>query len=89
MPKVEYQGQIYIIDTPQQADFAVRYLSQFPLLGIDTETRPSFKKGVCHRVALLQVATDERCYLFRLNVFGLTLPLIQLLENTHIAKVGT
>ena len=89
MPKVEYQGQIYIIDTPQQADFAVRYLSQFPLLGIDTETRPSFKKGVCHRVALLQVATDERCYLFRLNVFGLTLPLIQLLENPHIAKVGT
>ena len=45
MPKVEYQGQISIIDTPQQADFAVRYLNQFPLLGIDTETRPSFKKG--------------------------------------------
>lgn len=89
MPKVEYQGQIYIIDTPQQADFAVRYLSQYSLLGIDTETRPSFKKGVSHKVALLQVATNERCYLFRLNVFGLTLPLIQLLENTHIAKVGT
>ncbi|MBQ8484868.1 MAG: 3'-5' exonuclease domain-containing protein 2 [Bacteroidaceae bacterium] len=89
MPKVEYQGQIYIIDTPQQADFAVRYLSQFPLLGIDTETRPSFKKGVSHKVALFQVATNERCYLFRLNVFGLTLPLIQLLENPHIAKVGT
>ena len=89
MPKVEYQGQIYIIDTPQQADFAVRYLSQFPLLGIDTETRPSFRKGVFHKVALLQVATDERCYLFRLNKFGLTLPLIHLLENPHIAKVGT
>ena len=89
MPKVEYQGQIYIIDTPQQADFAVRYLSQFPLLGIDTETRPSFRKGVFHKVALLQMATDEHCYLFRLNKFGLTLPLIQLLENPHIAKVGT
>ena len=88
MPKVEYQGQIYIIDTPQQADSAVRYLSQFPLLGIDTETRPSFKKGESHKVALLQVATDERCYLFRLYKFGLTLPLIQLLENPHIAKVG-
>ena len=88
MPKVEYQGQIYIIDTPQQADSAVRYLSQFTLLGIDTETRPSFKKGESHKVALLQVATDERCYLFRLYKFGLTLPLIQLLENPHIAKVG-
>ena len=88
MPKVEYQGQISIIDTPQQADFAVRYLNQFPLLGIDTETRPSFKKGESHKVALLQVATDERCYLFRLYKFGLTLPLIQLLETPHIAKVG-
>ena len=79
MPKVEYHGEIYIINTPEQADSAVRYLCKFPMLGIDTETRPSFKKGESHKVALLQLATDERCYLFRLNKFGLTIPLIQLL----------
>jgi len=88
MPKVEYQGQVFIIDTPQQAENAVRYLCQFPMLGIDTETRPSFKKGGHNKVALLQIATDERCYLFRLNKHGFTLPLIQLLENPHITKVG-
>ena len=88
MPKVEYQGQSFVIDTPQQADYAVRYLSQFPLLGIDSETRPSFKKGSSHKVALLQIATDDRCYLFRLCKFGMTLSLIRLLENASITKVG-
>jgi ribonuclease D len=88
MPKVEYSGEIYIINTPEQADRAIRYLSQFPMLGIDTETRPSFKKGEWHKVGLLQVATENRCYLFRLCKFGLTLPLIQLMENPNITKVG-
>lgn len=88
MPKVEYPGEIYVINTPEQADMAVRYLRQFPILGIDTETRPSFKRGENHKVALLQLATDERCYLFRLNKFGLTIPLIQLLESPRVAKVG-
>ena len=88
MPKVEYPGEIYVINTPEQADMAVRYLRQLPILGIDTETRPSFKRGENHKVALLQLATDERCYLFRLHKFGLTIPLIQLLESPHVAKVG-
>ena len=88
MPKVEYPGEIYVINTPEQADMAVRYLRQFPILGIDTETRPSFKRGENHKVALLQLATDERCYLFRLHKFGLTIPLIQLLESPRVAKVG-
>ena len=88
MPKVVFEGQMFVVDTPEQADFAVRYLRQFDLLGIDSETRPAFKRGEIHKVALLQIATDERCYLFRLNKFGMTLPLINLLENPHIAKVG-
>ena len=88
MPRVEYPGQTFVVDTPEEADRAVKYLCQFPLLGIDSETRPSFKKGSINKVALLQIATDDRCYLFRLCKFGMTLPLIQLLENPHITKVG-
>ena len=88
MPKVVFEGQMFVVDTPEQADFAVRYLSQFDLLGIDSETRPAFKRGEIHKVALPQIATDERCYMFRLNKFGMTLPLINLLENPHIVKVG-
>ena len=35
-------------------------------LGFDTETRPSFKKGQYYPPALVQLATSERVYLFRI-----------------------
>ena len=57
-------------------------------VGIDTETRPSFKAGVRYDVSLLQIATDEECFLFRLNMIGLTKSLIGLLEDPSILKVG-
>lgn len=59
-----------------------------PILGIDSETRPSFTKGQSHKVALLQISSEECCFLFRLNMTGLTQPLVDLLENPGIIKVG-
>lgn len=86
--KVVFDGKIHIAETPQEVEQAANYLKQFSLLGIDSETRPSFKKGKVNKIALLQVATQEEVFLFRLNKTGLTLPLIELLENPHITKVG-
>lgn len=88
MPRVECGVRITVVDTPQNTEKAVRFLKQYDTLGIDSETRPSFKRGDSHLVALLQVSTDERCFLFRLNKTGLTLPLIELLESKRIRKVG-
>lgn len=88
MPKAAFTGEIHVVNTPWEAERAVTYLRGCPLLGIDSETRPSFAKGHTHKVALLQVASEEHCFLFRLNVMGLTLPLITLLEMPHITKVG-
>ena len=88
MPKALFPGQIHVIQTPQEAERAVAYLKKCPILGIDSETRPSFTKGQSHKVALLQVSSEERCFLFRLNLTGLTLPIIMLLENPGITKVG-
>ena len=72
LPKAAFPGNIHIVDTPEEADKAARYLKGQPILGIDTETRPSFSKGHVHKVALLQVSTDDHCFLFRLNLIGLT-----------------
>lgn len=58
------------------------------MLGIDTETRPSFKKGKTNKVALLQVATEDTCFLFRLNRIGVTEALKTLLEDTNVYKIG-
>ena len=39
-------------------------------------------------MALLQISSEEHCFLFRLNLTGLTLPVITLLENPSVTKVG-
>lgn len=88
MPTVHFPGKINIVQTPWEAEKVATYLKSFPLLGIDTETRPSFKRGHYNQVALLQVAAGEECFLFRLNLIGLTLPVITLLESPSIIKVG-
>ncbi len=88
MPLVSFEGRIIVIQTEADAIKAVSYLKTFPLLGIDSETRPSFSKGQTHKVALLQVSTDECCFLFRLNMIGLPPALISLLEDEKVVKVG-
>lgn len=88
LPKVLFPGEIHLVNTPEEAERAITFLRQFPLLGIDTETRPSFSKKQHYKVALLQIATEQHCFLFRLNLTGLTLPIILLLENPHITKIG-
>lgn len=88
MPKVVFPGQIHVVQTPQEAERAVDYLKKCSILGIDSETRPSFIKGQSHKVALLQISSEDHCFLFRLNLVGLTLPVIMLLENPGIIKVG-
>lgn len=88
LPKADFPGQIHVIQTPSEAEKAVAYLKTCPLLGIDSETRPSFTKGHSHKVALLQISSEEHCFLFRLNLIGLTLPVIHLLEDPAIIKVG-
>lgn len=88
LPKAVFFGQIHIVQTPCEAEKAVAFLKTCPLLGIDSETRPSFTKGQSHKVALLQISSEDHCFLFRLNLTGLTLPLIELLESPSITKVG-
>lgn len=88
MPKAIFPGQIHVVQTPLEAEKAVAYLKTCPLLGIDSETRPSFTKGQSHKVALLQISSEKHCFLFRLNLTGLTLPVIMLLENPNVIKVG-
>ncbi len=88
LPAIEFAGEIRIIDREEQIEEACRYLAAQPILGFDTETRPSFKAGVTYRVSLLQLASEERCYLFRLNRIPLAKPLLQLLENAALPKIG-
>ncbi|MBO4565339.1 MAG: 3'-5' exonuclease domain-containing protein 2 [Bacteroidaceae bacterium] len=88
LPKEEFLGRIYTITTERDAEKAVNYLMTQSILGFDTETRPVFKRHVTHQVALLQVATHDTCFLFRLNLFGLSDAIVRLLEDKTITKVA-
>ena len=88
LPVAQFEGRIVVILTPGETEKAVNYLLSQPLLGFDTETRPSFKRGQQHKVALLQVATNDICFLFRLHHTGLTPALVRLLEDTSVKKIG-
>ncbi|MCF0192038.1 MAG: 3'-5' exonuclease domain-containing protein 2 [Prevotella sp.] len=88
LPKVEFPGRIITIFSEGEAEKAVEYLLKHKILGIDTETRPSFKRGRANKVALLQVSTHDTCFLFRLNMIGLTPAIVRLLEDTSVPKIG-
>ena len=88
LPVASFPGRIIVIHTAGETESAVRYLLSQQLLGIDTETRPSFKRGEHHLVSLLQVSTPDTCFLFRLRHTGFTSALKDFLEDKSVTKVG-
>lgn len=83
-----YPGGVVMVNNTETIAKALEHLYQCDAVGFDTETRPAFKKGEHHTPALMQVATDERCFLFRLCDTGLTPELIRWLEDPSCIKVG-
>ncbi len=88
LPIGAFSGEIVVVDTLADIEGACTYLASQPLIGFDTETRPSFSKGVSNKVSLLQFSSEDRAFLFRLNKITLTKPLIQLMESPTVTKVG-
>lgn len=88
LPQVLFPGKIVVVQSESEADKAVDYLLSCDIMGVDTETKPSFKKGHMHKVALLQVSTREVCFLFRLNFIGMPPSVIRLLSNTTVPMIG-
>ena len=88
LPPEQFTGQIVVVDSPAEVDGAVARLRDADLIGFDTETRPSFKKGQSHNVALLQLSASDICFLFRLNKIGMPDSLKALLEDQNKTKIG-
>ncbi|MDE6291245.1 MAG: 3'-5' exonuclease domain-containing protein 2 [Muribaculaceae bacterium] len=88
LPPAHFTGSIVVVDTAADVDGAVKQLRDADLIGFDTETRPSFKKGQNYNVSLLQLSSTDVCFLFRLNKIGLPEPLKELLEDKDKIKVG-
>jgi ribonuclease D len=88
LPLRLFEGKIHLVDSETNFDNIINRLDNEPVLGFDTETRPTFRKGKTNQVALLQLSTSNNAYLFRLNRIGLPESLAQLLASKKIMKIG-
>lgn len=88
LPAEVYNGKIHLIDKEEEIAEAVSALSGQRVIGFDTETKPSFRRGERNSVSLLQLSTATDTYLIRLNHVGLPAGICEILENENISKIG-
>lgn len=88
LPSLQYSGKIEQITDEKAAKKAVKALLKEKVLGFDTETRPSFSKGVSYLTSLVQLCGKKCAYLFRLDYCGGVPVLFPIFENPEILKVG-
>ncbi len=88
LPCEQFSGRIELVQTPEAAIKAMRFLMDQPMVGFDTETRPNFRKTDNHKVSLLQLSTPSICFLIRLNRVGIMPEIKEFLETPNVIKVG-
>lgn len=88
LPLEIFKGDIVVVDHIGAVREACDYLSLQSALGFDTETKPAFKKGQVNKVALMQLSTEDACFLFRLNRIGYPDELEAIMSDPEIKKIG-
>jgi ribonuclease D len=89
MPRATFEGQIIVVDTEQSLNDALAYLSTLREIGFDTETRPSFLKNKQYKMSLMQLSSNDTCFLVRLNkLHGIPPVLEAFLRNEKVKKIG-
>ncbi len=88
LPTAVFPGRIIVVQTGNDVEKATSYLEKQSLIGFDTETRPTFTKGMQRIIALMQLSTEDSCFLFRLNYIDIPDSLKQILANPEIKKIG-
>ena len=88
LPLIQWTGPTFVLNTLEEFEAAAHALQKCTILGFDTETRPSFKKGEHYPTALVQLASESTVYLFRLKKATHLQALRPLFESEHIIKTG-
>ena len=92
LPIRRYEGAVRLVETPEELEGAMadirKEIGQESVVGLDTETRPSFRKGESHLPCLAQAATARAVYLFPLQRLDCSRELAELLGDPLIIKAG-
>ena len=88
LPVRRYEGTICLVTTAEELERAMHDIRREQVVGFDTETPPTFRKGQSHKPTLVQVATAHAAYLFQLQRMDFSRALAEMLENAQIVKTG-
>jgi len=88
LPLKAYSGRIELIQEARHLPSVVKEIVRHEVVGFDTETRPSFRKGQLFKVSLMQLATPEKVFLIRLQHTGITTEIKHFLESSDVVKTG-
>jgi ribonuclease D len=88
LPIRRYEGRVCVVATPEDLADAQADLRSESIVGLDTETRPAFKKGETHLPCLVQIASARAVYLFQLRRTEVHAVLAGLLADARIVKTG-
>lgn len=83
-----FKGEIVLVDNLKTFHEVFPRLLGSDLLGFDTETRPTFKKGRKNSVSLIQLSTGDLACLFRINKIGIPDEMVGLLSDPSVIKAG-
>jgi ribonuclease D len=88
LPIGQFEGDIVLVDRIEQVREVLDEIERHKHLGFDTETKPSFTKGTQHKVALMQLATEDIAFLIRINQIGVPEDLLEVLQSKSVTKIG-
>jgi ribonuclease D len=88
LPIRRFEGVVSLVETLPALQQARADIRQERVVGLDTETRPSFRKGESHLPCLVQAATARAVYLFQLSRLDVFPTLVELLAKPDIVKAG-
>ena len=88
LPLIQYEGDIEILTSKDNIQAAINDLKNYDLIGFDTETKPTFVKGPLNPPSIMQLACDDKVYIFQFDNDEIFKQLSTILSNKNITKCG-
>ena len=88
LPLIQYEGDIEILTSKDNIHAAINDLKNYDLIGFDTETKPTFVKGPLNPPSIMQLACDDKVYIFQFDNDEIFKQLSLILSNKNITKCG-
>lgn len=88
LPRIQFTGQIVVAKSENDLVRWLPILCVEQVIGFDTESKPSFKKGKVNGISILQLANSKLAIIVEVKKIGIPDVLKEFMENAQIVKVG-